>query len=185
MNKVYEINSNILLLANIAIVIPLKLERIDGLISNYYNKQCRDLQMTISIIIPDKLSTAGMGEYHYSFLQEGLYQPDQDSPESWRVVSVRHLVDDDSNSLQEYEKCIDTAIATINQHGKVVICCSYGISRSNAIAVGVLVKHFGMDFDNAVELVKKMVSKANIKNAHIIKLKELFGINNSKTFVST
>jgi hypothetical protein len=34
MNKVYEINSIILLLANIAIVILSKLEGIDGLISN-------------------------------------------------------------------------------------------------------------------------------------------------------
>lgn len=136
--------------------------------------------MTISIIIPDKLSTAGMGEYHYLFLQEGSYQPNRESAESWRVVSVRHLVDDDSNSIQDYERSIDKAIATINQYGKVVICCSYGISRSNAIAVGVLVKYFGMDFDDAIELVKKMVRKANIKNAHIQKLRELFEYKNNK-----
>ncbi len=38
--------------------------------------------MTLSIIIPDKLSTAGMGEYNYMFLQEGLYQPNQNSSDS-------------------------------------------------------------------------------------------------------
>jgi len=129
----------------------------------------------LSIIIDNSLSTAGISEGTYQFLRDDNYQPNINSPESWKVVDVRRLSDDDSNSIADYQKYIDLAIDTMIQYGKAVICCSYGISRSNAIAVGVLVKHFKMDFNEAIDLVKKKVGRANIKEVHLTKLKELFG----------
>jgi predicted protein tyrosine phosphatase len=64
----------------------------------------------------------------------------------------------------------------IGKQGRVVICCVAGISRSNAIALGVLVKYFDMDFYDAWELVRQRVPRANINSSHISKLKKLFGV---------
>ena len=92
------------------------------------------------------------------------------------ILDVRDLFDDDSNSLKDYKEKIDLAWDMIQKHGKVVVCCVAGISRSNAIALGVLVKYFNMDFYEAWEFVKSKVPIANIDPAHIEKLKKLFNV---------
>ena len=60
----------------------------------------------------------------------------------------------------------------MQKHGRVVICCVAGVSHSNAIALGVLVKYFGMDFYDAWELIKKRVPREYINPSHISKLKK-------------
>jgi hypothetical protein len=64
----------------------------------------------------------------------------------------------------------------MQKHGRVVICCVAGVSHSNAIALGVLVKYFGMDFYDAWKLIRKRVPRANINPSHISKLKKLFNV---------
>jgi protein-tyrosine phosphatase len=130
--------------------------------------------MTLSIILDDKLATDGI-QYSYSYLLEGYYQPDTKSTDSWKVVDVRRLRDDDSNTLDDYKKYIDLCFEAIKEQGKVAICCSYGVSRSNAIALGVLVKYYDMNFIEALQLIKHKVKKSNIKEIHITKLKKLLG----------
>ncbi|MFZ0895297.1 MAG: hypothetical protein WAZ77_12420 [Candidatus Nitrosopolaris sp.] len=48
---------------------------------------------------------------------------------------------------------------------KVVVCCSHGMNRSNAIALGILVQYFKMDFFMPWELIQ---SSANM-HYHIYK----------------
>ena len=90
------------------------------------------------------------------------------------VVDVRGLRDDDSNSLGDYQRYIDL---TTKQSKKSMEKLSYvaviGISRSNAIALGVLVKYYGMTFGQAQETIKQKVKRSDIKELHISKLKEL------------
>ena len=83
------------------------------------------------------------------------------------------MYDDDSNPLEVYEKKIDLTWELIQKHGKAVICCVAGISRSNAIALGVLVKYFKMDFDEAWALIRKQVPDSRISQGHILQLKKL------------
>jgi protein-tyrosine phosphatase len=128
--------------------------------------------MAISVILDDKLATSGI-EYNYDYLLKGNYQSNEKTEDSWKVVDVRRLRDSDSNSLEDYQKYIDLSYETIKEHGRVVICCSYGISRSNAIALGVLVKHYDMTFLDAQRLIKQKVEKSDIVQAHIDKLQKL------------
>ena len=62
-------------------------------------------------IIENKLATEGIGQFGYAVLNEGNHQKptgDHTSDDStWIVADVRDLYDDDSNSLQEYEKKIE------------------------------------------------------------------------------
>jgi predicted protein tyrosine phosphatase len=50
--------------------------------------------------------------------------------------------EDDSNPLEDYEEKIDLMWELIQKHGKAVMCCVAGISQSNALALGVLLKYF-------------------------------------------
>ncbi len=59
------------------------------------------------------------------------------------------------------------AIELIKRYDKVVICCPAGVSRSNSIAVGVLVKYFGISFEEACKLVNKKVPIADISACHL------------------
>lgn len=128
-------------------------------------------------IIEDKLAIEGIQQYQYNFLSEGSHQSNTfNSESSWQVIDVRDLYDDDSNSLEDYDKKINLVWNAIQDYGKAVICCVAGISRSNAIALGVLVKYFHMDFYEASELVEEKVPQANISPVHIEKLKKLFKV---------
>ena len=127
-------------------------------------------------IIENKLATQGIHEFSCQELKDVDYGTGGITNITWPVADVRDLYDDDSNSMEDYEKKIDFAWELMQKHGRVVICCVAGISRSNAIAVGVLVKHGGMDFYDALELVKDRVPIANINPSHISKLKRLFNV---------
>jgi len=127
-------------------------------------------------IIENQLATEGIHEFSYHELKDVDYETGGITDIIWPVADVRDLYDDDSNGLEDYEKKIDLAWELLQKNGRVVICCVAGISRSNAIALGVLVKYFDMDFYDAWELVKERVPRANINPNHISKLKKLFDI---------
>ena len=133
-------------------------------------------------IIEGKLATEGIQQFSYQFYSEGNYQPNQFTSSSWAVVDVRDLYNGNSfgnnnnNILEDYERKIDLAWEMMQKYGRVVICCVAGTSRSNAIAIGVLVRYFKMPFDEAWKLVHYKVPIADIHEVHITSLKELLGV---------
>ena len=60
---------------------------------------------------------------------------------------------DGENPLLEYKLKIMRVLSYLELGEKVVICCRAGISRSNAIALGVLVYHLKNDINNALTLI--------------------------------
>jgi protein-tyrosine phosphatase len=124
-------------------------------------------------IIENKLATQGIQQFSYRVLNEGNHQTNEFTAQSWPVVDVRDLYDDGSSKLEVYEKKIDLSWQVIQNYGRVVVCCVAGVNRSNAIALGVLVKYFEMDFDDAMALIRKKVPIANIDLLHIVQLKKL------------
>ena len=85
----------------------------------------------------------------YSECKQGLI-------DKFRIVDVRTLIDG-PNSLVDYELNMTRAITYLEIDEKVVVCCRLGISRSNAIALGVLVHYFKVDFNQAIELISSKV----------------------------
>ena len=79
---------------------------------------------------------------------------------------MRTLVDGE-NPLFEYEINIMSVEASLELGQKVVICCRAGVSRSNAVALGVLVHHFKIDVNQALELITSKVPIYNILHPHI------------------
>jgi protein-tyrosine phosphatase len=91
----------------------------------------------------------------------------------YKVLDVRSLLDDTGNKDEDYYKLIDKGVYLLDNYDKVVVCCTAGISRSNAIAIGILMKYWKMDFQTAFEMVNNKISNCLIENAHINALKRL------------
>jgi nucleoside-diphosphate-sugar epimerase len=76
---------------------------------------------------------------------------------------VRDMVDKCGNTKCEVKSKIDEALMELRQGKRVVICCDYGMSRSNAIAAGVLALYEGINFDEAVRSVLDATGETAIK----------------------
>ena len=80
-----------------------------------------------------------------------------------KVLDVRDLVDKSGNTSDAVRRKIDQAVCWLNDGDTVLICCDHGISRSNAIAVGVLSIYQDIDFNNAVKTVVEATGEKAIK----------------------
>lgn len=122
--------------------------------------------------IADSLAVHALRESTYpaAKLQEGFL----DNTDYW-IVDVRDILDE-SQPIEVYRDKIDQAISALTQHKKIVICCGAGQSRGPAIAIGVLMKRYNMDFYDAFNLVSEKVPIAQIEPCHIGKLKKLFNV---------
>lgn len=79
------------------------------------------------------------------------------------IVDVRNLVDKDGNSASLVREKIDEALGILKTSEKVIICCDYGMSRSNSIAAGIISRHFSIPFSEAVRMVINRVTTQGIK----------------------
>lgn len=95
--------------------------------------------------------------------------------DDFKIIDVR-MLDDLGNRQEDYELNILRVTSELFEGNKVVICCDTGQSRSNAIALGVLVKYFKMNFYDAWELIKKEVPISSIDPTHIETLKRMFNV---------
>ena len=83
--------------------------------------------------------------------------------ENTSVLDVRDLVDKSGNSVEHINKKLNEAIQLKNTFKKVVICCDYGMSRSNSIALGVLSKYLKIDKYEALQIILHKVDESDIK----------------------
>ena len=79
------------------------------------------------------------------------------------IVDVRDMVDKAGNSVNCIREKIKIAINYLNQGKRIIVCCDYGISRSNAIAAGIIKKHENIPFDDAVQRVMSSTGEKSIK----------------------
>lgn len=81
----------------------------------------------------------------------------------FKILDVRNLVDKEGNNLDEISKKIQEGVALIGEKGKLVVCCDFGMSRSNSIAAGIIALKDSIDFYAAVELVMDKTGEKEIK----------------------
>ncbi|MEZ0394866.1 MAG: NAD-dependent epimerase/dehydratase family protein [Anaerolineales bacterium] len=79
------------------------------------------------------------------------------------LVDVRDLVDKRGNVEAMIKAKITEALQALEQGRQVVICCDYGISRSNSIAAGVLALYEKIPMDAAVQRVLAATGEEGIK----------------------
>lgn len=99
--------------------------------------------------ITDRLGTASWDQVDDSF--EGC------------IVDVRDLVDRRGNPVSLVRTKIDEALKHLRNGRKVIVCCDYGISRSNAVAAGILSIFEGTPFNEAIRRVMEATGHKAIK----------------------
>lgn len=97
--------------------------------------------------------------------------------DGFKIVDVRMLKNRHPNPDEEYMLNIIRATSWLQCDEKVVICSSAAKSRSLAIALGVLVKYFKMNFYDALKLVIEKVQVAQIDDIHLDSLKKLLDVS--------
>ncbi len=80
-----------------------------------------------------------------------------------RIIDVRDLVDKPGNLPAVAREKINEAVAYLKRGEKVVVCCDYGISRSNAIAAGILSLSEEIPFNDAIRRVIEAAGEEEIK----------------------
>ncbi|WP_072622904.1 NAD-dependent epimerase/dehydratase family protein [Spirulina major] len=96
------------------------------------------------------------------------------------VVDVRDLVDKAGNNSNAILNKIHQAIDLITQGKRTVVCCDYGMSRSNAIAVGIIVNLEKIPFNQALRQVQEATGEAEIKLDPLNAVRQALGVNIKK-----
>ncbi len=120
-------------------------------------------------IITDWLATHGLDwQFDGSLPEDMILQPDASGIiNGYKVFDIRTKLMDAPTDLHVYRRLVIEASEILKAHGKVVVCCSAGISRSNAIAIALLMKRSGMNFRDAFNIVKFKVPIANPLPCHL------------------
>ena len=86
-----------------------------------------------------------------------------------KIIDVRDLVDKEGNTQDTVRRKIEEGVLRVSQNMPTIICCDYGISRSNAVAAGILAKAYKLSLTDAVGLVFKAIGPVEIK-ADVLKV---------------
>ena len=89
-----------------------------------------------------------------------------------RIIGVCDFVDKAGNSVSAIQEKIEQAAHLLQRGERIVVCCDYGISRSNAVAAGVLAVTSGMPFSEAVHRVISATGEKSIKIAVLNTVRE-------------
>jgi nucleoside-diphosphate-sugar epimerase/rhodanese-related sulfurtransferase len=110
--------------------------------------------------ITDKLGTA-------SYYDESIRSADA------VVIDVRELADKEGNSDASLRDQIGRAVEAARADRKVLVCCDMGISRSNAVALGVLMG-LGRSYEEAAAAMSNVVNVSEINLALLRQVRALF-----------
>lgn len=93
------------------------------------------------------------------------------------VIDVRELVDKGGNRADTVRQKIDQGVASLRLGKKTVVCCDYGISRSNAVAAGVVSVHERISFEAAVRKVQDATGEKEIKLEPLASVRLALGLD--------
>jgi len=98
-----------------------------------------------------------------------------DAPLGAHILDARDLLDKEGNAASMVKSKIDQALDRLRNGQKVIVCCDYGMSRSNAIAAGVLAAHEAVNFEQAVRRVIAATGEKAIKITVLSAVREALG----------
>jgi len=102
----------------------------------------------------------------------GTLAKNEVAPRGVMVINAMTIPDGLCNPLRICDK-IRQACGHLDSNDKIKVMfrCHAGMSRSNGLAIGVLVEYFGMSFGDAFDLVSTKVSRAMICYAFLYSVK--------------
>lgn len=78
-------------------------------------------------------------------------------------LDVRNLLDREGNSPALVREAVERGVRQLKAGRKVVVCCEHGMSRSNAIAVGILATYEGVSLETAIRKVLLATGEDSIR----------------------
>lgn len=97
------------------------------------------------------------------------------SEQDLTVIDVRDLVDKAGNGIDAILGKIKLGVKGLEKKERVVVCCDYGISRSNAIATGILSQACGITFDEALHRVQDSTEEMQMQLAFLNEVRRAIG----------
>lgn len=91
------------------------------------------------------------------------------------VIDVRDLVDKGGNRLDLVREKINKGCELLATGHRVIVACDYGISRSNAIAVGIIARHESVSFSVALRRVYSAIGEKEIKIEPLMAVRAALG----------
>jgi len=98
-----------------------------------------------------------------------------DAPPDARILDVRDLLDKEGNAPAVVKSKLNEALGWLRNGQKVIVCCDYGMSRSNAIAAGILAAYQAVSFEQAIRRVLGATGEKAIKIAVLSAVREALG----------
>lgn len=93
------------------------------------------------------------------------------------IIDVRDLVDKAGNRSDAVRQKITEGCDSLRAGKKTVVCCDYGISRSNAVAVGILAMYESIPFEAAVRRVLDATGEKEIKVDPLQAVRQALGVD--------
>lgn len=93
------------------------------------------------------------------------------------IIDVRDLVDKAGNRSEDIRKKITEGCESLRAGKKTVVCCDYGISRSNALAAGILAMYESIPFESAVRRVLDATGEKEIKVDILQAVRQALGVD--------
>lgn len=75
------------------------------------------------------------------------------------ILDVRSLADGPANAEVALLECVEMGLMRLRKSGRLVVCCDYGISRSNTVAAAILARRDGLSFDEAFAIVQQQTGE--------------------------
>lgn len=97
------------------------------------------------------------------------------------IIDVRDLVDKAGNRADAVLNKITEGCESLRAGHKTVVCCDYGISRSNAVAVGILAVYEAISFEKAVRRVLEATGEKEIKVEPLQSVRRALGQDKTNT----
>ena len=92
------------------------------------------------------------------------------------VIDVRDLVDKGGNAPSYVRSKIDEALTHLRGGRKVVVTCDYGMSRSNAVAAGILALSAGISLEEAIGRVVSATGETSIRIEVLTAIRKAVGV---------
>src|ERR1700693_5253962 len=96
-------------------------------------------------------------------------------------VDVRELLDGRGNLASAEKYKMDEALHHLRQGQKVVVCCDYGISRSNSVVAGIIAMQDGITLDQAVRRVTAATGEGSLKLEVLSVVRKALGTDSPET----
>jgi UDP-glucuronate decarboxylase len=99
---------------------------------------------------------------------------------NYNIVDVRLVVDKDGNKTETLRATINTIVSSLKSNAKTVVCCDYGISRSNSLAAAAWSVYKGITFDEALSIVIEATGEKDIKIEMITAIRKVLEGNTER-----